>query len=143
VHGLHLRPRRGFDADDGANAVAVGLRADRADGQPVVPVAAVVFQQPRGPLVVDEQNVEIAIAIVVSIGGAPANLRHVERGAKRRADAFEASLAQIAEHERDLLVQHLRLHPRNLLLDVSVHREDVWLPVQVVVEEEDAEGERQ
>ena len=31
----------------------------------------------------------------------------------------------------------------NLLLDVSVHGEDVLLPVQVVVEEEDAEGERQ
>ena len=52
-------------------------------------------------------------------------------------------LPEVAEHERDLLVLHLRLHPRDLLLDVSVHGEDVVLPVEVVVEEEDAEGERQ
>src|SRR5262249_8194322 len=113
-----------LDADDGADAVLVRLRADRAHAEEVVPVAAVVAIQARRPVVGREQDVEVAVAIVVGVRGAARDDRPHELRADRLARVLELLLSDVAEQERRLLELDLRLNASDLLLDVAVRRED-------------------
>jgi hypothetical protein len=90
-----------------------------------------------------DQHVEIAVAIDVRVGGTARDDGPGEIGAYAAADVLELALAQIAEQQRRLLELDARLDPPDLLLDVAIRSKYVGQPVEVVVEKEDAEGERQ
>ena len=144
AHHRPLLARRALHADDGAECAPVRLRPDGLHADPVVPVAAVVPEQPRRAVVVRDQHVEVAVAVVVGVGGAARRPGPPgTRGRASRSTCSNLPLPAVAEHQRRLLVLHLRLHPPDLLLDVAVGREDVEVAVEVVVEEEDAERQRQ
>src|SRR5262245_51280561 len=67
-----------LDANDGADAVFVRLCADGANAEEVVLVAAVVAVEKRGTVVGRQQDVEVAVSVVVGVGGAARDDRPLE-----------------------------------------------------------------
>src|SRR5690349_13636892 len=84
--------------------------------------------------------------VQVAVGGAAGDQGSLEIGPQRSAHVLEGALAtaaEVPEDERRLLVVDARLDSLDLLFEVAVGGEDVLPAVQVVVEEEDPEGEGQ
>src|ERR1035438_1944550 len=70
AHHIPLLPRPALYAHHGADTVAIRFRPGQAHVQPVVAVAAIVAIQVRGTVIGGNQNIEVAIAVEVRIGGA-------------------------------------------------------------------------
>ena len=103
----------------------LGLLADRdqrADGRPnakpVIRVAAVVAIEFGRAAVRSYQNVEVAIVVEIGIGGS-ASYQGLGKGIR----ILKASLAEVAEEERDLRVLHFALHAIDLFVDMAVGEE--------------------
>ena len=107
--GLDHLPRRGArgagHARERADGVAVRLRADEFHAQPVVALAAVVAQQPRRAVVGGDEQIRIAVAVVVAIGRAARDHRLLQRGAGTRRHRLEAAVAGVVEQVRRLRVR--------------------------------------
>ena len=101
----------------------------------------IVSQQPRRAVVDRHEEIEVAVAVVVAIGGAAANGRLAECGPDRVADGFERARAEIPEEVRRLGIGHLALNGADIVSDVAVGRKDVEEPIEVGVEEERGERE--
>src|ERR1019366_10459383 len=100
-------------------------------------------KQVRGAVIGGNQDVEIAVAVEIRVGRAARHYGTVERGAHLRAHILELVVAQVAKQQRRFAVVHLGLHAPDLFLDVAVGGENIQRPIQIVVEEERAEGQRQ
>src|SRR6202035_6063315 len=98
-------PAGGADeADHGTDAVAVRLRPHRADGKPVIAVAAVVAVEVGGAVIGGDHDVEVAIMVEVAIGGAAGDEWAQEVGAEGAADVGEGAVAEVPEDQRRLLI---------------------------------------
>jgi hypothetical protein len=80
----------------GADAIAIRLHAACPDGDSLVAIAAVVAKEVFRPVVGADRDIEIAVAIVVSVGGAARDDRPAEIPAHRGAGVLEAASAEIA-----------------------------------------------
>ena len=101
-------------------------------------------KQPRRPVVDGHQNVEVAVVVVVGVGRAAADHRRACSAAPDcGGHLFELLRAGVAEQMRPLRVGDARLHALDVVGDVTVGGEDVRTAVEIVVEEEAAEGQRQ
>src|SRR5664280_2957013 len=94
AHHIPLLPRSSLYAHHGADSVAIRLRPGQAHVQPVVTVAAIVAIQVRRTVIGGNQNVEIAVAVEIGIGGAARHNRTMERGVHLCAHVLELTLAQ-------------------------------------------------
>ena len=90
-----------------------------------------------------DQEIQVAIPIEIGIGGAPRDHRPVEVRAHGGRCVLKSVIGHVAEQQRSFAVAHLRLHFADFLLDVPVGGENIRVAIQVVIEEEDAEGERE
>src|SRR5690606_6578661 len=123
-----------LDVYQRSDAVAVRFRTLQPDREPLVAVAALVAEQMRGAVIRRDQHIEVAIAVVIAVGGAPSD--HAPRqipGGLRNLD--KAGLAQIAEQMRRLLESYLGLHAFDAFVEVAVGSEYVEHAVEIVVKE--------
>ena len=77
---IHLGMFAGDHAHAGADRGAIALGADQFDLDPVLLVAAVVAQQGRQVVHVQNQRVDVAIVVVVAEGGAAAGELFADAG---------------------------------------------------------------
>src|SRR5579863_6184582 len=77
------------ELDSGADAVAVRLRADQKDLQPVIRIPSIVSQQLRRLAAVVHEDVEISIVVEVADGSAPAHARQLKIRTKTITHVFE------------------------------------------------------
>src|SRR3954454_6953598 len=110
-----LLARLAFDADDGADAVAIRLRAHGADGEPVIAIAAVIAEKVGGAVVGGDEQVEVAVMVDVGVGGAASDDGAAEFGGHGRGGVFEFAFAGVAEEERGLPVLDLGLDASDFL----------------------------
>ena len=137
-----MREAGSANGDAGADGVAVGFRTDGLDAQHVVGVGVVVAKKACGAVRGGEEEVEVAVAIEVEVGCAAADDGLAEGGAELVGDVFELATAAVTKQQRGLGVLDGRLDDRDVVGDVAVDGEDIGEAVEIVVEEEGAEGER-
>jgi hypothetical protein len=109
----------------------------------VVLVAAVVAQQHGWAVVLGDREVQVAVVVDVRVGGAARDARPAEIAAELRRDVLEAAVAEVPEQVRRLGVGDLRLHAVDVVGHVPADGEQVEPAVEVEVEEERREGQRQ
>ena len=127
----------------GAEGRRVAGLAREADMQPMVAGLLVVAQQHGRSPGRREHQVEVAVAVDVRRGAAASHDRLEEVGAGGfGADGLEPRVAGVPEQLGGLTVPLPMLDLGDLLLEVAVDREQVETPVEVVVEEQDADLER-
>ena len=81
---IHLGMVAGDHAHPGADSGAIALGADQLDLDPVLPVAAVVAQQRRQVVHIQNQHVDVAIVVVVAEGRAAAGEALADAGPRLR-----------------------------------------------------------
>ena len=147
--GLHHAPRLAAVRPAGRARVRRSRRGSRLTPSSVtrtarVRRAAVVAQQPRRAVVGGDHQVEVAVVVEVAVGGA-ARRRPAAGTPGRRGSSIGLELlrAQVPEQVRPLRVGDLRLHGADVVGDVAVGGEDVEQAVEVDVEEEAGERQRQ
>src|SRR5262249_15676879 len=86
-----------LDADDGADAVAVGLHAAGSDAEKVVPVPAVVAKEVRRTVIGGDEHVEVAVVVDVRVRGAASADRALKVRSDRVAGVLELSLSEIVK----------------------------------------------
>ena len=109
----------------------------------MVAIAAIVPQQPRRPIVRRLQHVEVAVVVEVTIGGTPRYDGLIQRGPDAARDRLEPAAAEVSEEMGRFGVGDLRLEAVDVVGHVTVGGEDVHLSVQIRVEEEGRERQRQ
>src|SRR5262249_53667243 len=96
VDGPPLLAAGALDAHYGADAIAVGLRAHRADAKPLFFVTAIVAEQMGRAAVVGEQDVEVTIVVVVGVDGAARDQGRHELRADFGRHVLELPPAEVA-----------------------------------------------
>ena len=97
-----------------------------------------------GPLFVGDQQIEVAVVVEVAVGGAARDDRLLSaRRPTRARDLLEPLAAEVPEEMRRLGVGDLRLDAADVVGDVAVGGEDVEQAVEIGVEEEARERQRQ
>ena len=95
MHFIHLGMVASYDANAGADRGAIALGADQLDLDPVLLVAAVVAQQRRHIVHVQNERVDVAIVVVVAESGAAAGEAFADARSHRRGHVFELAIAQV------------------------------------------------
>jgi hypothetical protein len=91
------------------------LCSGEPDGEPVIVVAAIVAVQIRGSILGGDEQVQIAFAVEIRVGGASPDDPSIESGAQRGGHIAEAAGARIAEQQRRLAIAHRALHAANFV----------------------------
>jgi hypothetical protein len=125
----------GLDRHPAADAAPVALPTDRLDRQPVAPLGA-VFEEGRREVLVGNDDIQIAIGIVVGGGNSPAHDLRVEVGASSGAALLEAPAVE-DEH----LGLHLEERIAGIVLHVAVGHEQFLSTVLVEVGHHGPEAE--
>jgi len=143
-HLAALRGATGFQFDHGTDCIAVGRDPFKLYAQPVLAGRQFVAQQYGTAAVLGNGNIEITIAIDVGIGGTTTD--HRMRDVARRLHllkAVAAGITAVPEQLRGLGVGLAGLHKVDIGLQMAVGLEQVEPAVEVVVEEEQPEGQCQ
>src|SRR5690349_14299139 len=82
--------------DAGADAAAVGFRADRADFDPIVFVRGVATDELRRSVDAIDDEVEVAVVVEVAEGAAARRRWDGDAGAGVERNVFKTAVAQIA-----------------------------------------------
>ena len=132
-------PPRGVQAQAGANAVAVAARALRYHAQEVARARRIVAQQVGRALVGRQQQVEIAIVVIVGIRRTAPDDGPGEPGVGPWLQLREGAVATIPEQLRPLRVGHVA---QVFFIDhVAVDHEEVRPAIEISVEEKQAKGD--
>src|ERR1017187_2790978 len=118
-------------AHTGANCGAIAFGSDQFEFDPVLLVTAIVTQERRQIVHIQDQSIDIAIVIVVAKGSATARKMLVDARAHRGGDDFELPVPQIPVNESRILESLANLVAADLWIDVPVDLDDV-LPAIVV-----------
>src|SRR5262249_8995167 len=106
-------------------------------------IAVVVAQKIGRAAVGRQQYVKIAVVVIITVSRAAPDDGALERAtrARRRLNEFGFTLAP--EELRFHRVGNLRLNFINVVGDVAVGHKEVRLAVEIVIEKEEAEGQRE
>ena len=121
-----------------ADAVSIALLSYQAERDPVVEAAALVAKQLGGTAARGDQDVQISVPVIVSIGGAAAYSGGAKYFSHLRGDFLKSATIQVSEQVWWLSVPDFLLDPADVVLDVTVRHIDVEKAVQVVVEDQHA-----
>ena len=107
-----------------ADSVAIALVPDQLHRNPVVRRRRDIVQQKSRAAQVHDEDVDLAVVVVVGEGGAAAHALHVEEWTRRERHVLELPVPHIAEH---------RVLLRNHVDQPAVHDEDVVAAVVVEI----------
>ena len=127
--------------DPSTETVAVAAPSPQAHGKPVVVRGAVIAQQQRLLIGVDDENVQIAVVIVIASGGTAANEPVLEGGAGHLRHLGEEAVAVVYEQLILLPVGGLWIEALDVFVDMPVGDKEIHIPVGVGVEQVDAESQ--
>src|SRR5205823_5903756 len=103
-------PGRTHQGDARAHHVAVLLRTDKPEPDPVTAIADVVDQQARRTGIVDDDDVGVSIVVDVAECRAAADFDQIENGTRAAGDVLEAGayvvkqLVSLSKRKRIILV---------------------------------------
>src|ERR1700733_5820163 len=137
-----MRPAVGRDGDLCAYAIAVRPRADGFYSQHVVLISVVVSQQPGESIVGGNHQIQVAVVVEISVGGATSYNWLLQRGPDFRRYFFELVFPEVAEKMRRLRILDVGLHYADVVGNVSVHRENILQAIEIIIKKESAEGKR-
>src|SRR5262249_53103738 len=109
----------------GANAIPVAAGMLQTYLEPVISRRPAVVQERRAAIDVVDQDVEVAVVVVISDGRAPAAVKLPKRRPAVRAYAFEFAIAQIAKQEQRLVVGETERLGVDLRIHVAVYSQEV------------------
>src|SRR5207244_4058180 len=108
----------------------------------VTAVGGIVAEQLSGTAVVGDQQVGVAVVVIVAAGSAATHALVGERRAAAVADLFEAAISPAAAEQVILLAIGGTLADQlRVRLDVAVGDEGVFEAIVIVVEEAEAEAD--
>ena len=100
---------------------------------------SIIAQEQGRPLILAHQDVEIAVAIVVGIGGPAPNQGTIETAAWHCRNLSKFAIPQILEQLRRLRAR--RVPQSGLVDDVAVNHEEIFKSIQVDIKEKQPEGD--
>src|SRR5262249_24395462 len=106
-------------------------------------IAVVVAQQISWAAVGRQQNVEIAVVVVIAVSRPARDYGFPEWAAGARRRLYESGFALVAEELRFHRICDLRLNFIDVVGDVAVSHKEVLPAVQIVIEKEEAESQRE
>ena len=109
----------------------------------MIAVASVVPQQPRRTVVRGNQEIEVAVVVDVAVRRATRDDALLEGGAGAQADVLELLCPEVPEQVRRLRIGDLRLDLVDVVRDMPVRGKDIEPAVEIRVEEEARERQRQ
>lgn len=138
--------RAGADSDPGADAVAIRGGSDEAEADPMVAEGLVVAEEDGRAIDLREDDIEVAIAIDVSVGGpAPGDGAEEIRanlGFGGGEELVLAAAALIPEKLGGLAVVLMGLVFLNIGIEMSVGGKDIEPSVEIAIEEKEAKLEQ-
>src|SRR3954470_5285291 len=102
-------------------------------------VGAVVPEEPRRAIVRSNEQIEIAIVVVITVRGAPSHCRFGEVRSYPGAQIVELPLAGVAKQVRRFRVRDGGLDRGDVVGDVTVRAENIRESIKIEIEEETAE----
>src|SRR6185312_11961264 len=141
VQHLVLRVRSVFQADDGANAVAVGLVSNELDSQAMIG-SADIAEEDHCPGVGGNEQVEVAVVIDICISRSAGHARRAELRPHLRRHLFKLSLPQVVKQVRRLAILDALLNLFNIVFNVAIGDKDIGPPVEVIIEKEAGKAQR-
>jgi hypothetical protein len=114
-----------FEADEGADGVAVGCAALEAEADGAVSVGDVVAVKHGSATVGGEEEIDVAVAVEVAAGEGAANARSGESGACLRGNIAEEVVAVVDEEVRRLGVLDIAADVANGVVDVAAGNDEV------------------
>ncbi len=141
-----MRFSTGGDTHRRSQAIAVGFRANQLDAQALVrrrSALRIISEQVYRTAVRGKEQVQAAVIIEISVGGASPNTRGCERQTERLGDFLEFSFTVIPEEMRRHGVFYVGLHALNVRINMAVGDENIRPTVEIVVEEKAAESQRE
>ncbi len=134
-----------FETDNRSDGVAIGLGADEAEAEAVVPALRIedliVAEKIRRTVVGGEEQVEVAVAIEVCIGEAAPDFRLAEVGTSFTGDVTEGSIALVEKQLWRLGVADIAANVSDGVVDVAVGDGEIEGAVEVKVGEDASEPE--
>src|SRR6266478_3839108 len=141
LHHARLRLPIVKNAHQRADSVAVRFRTDQMKANAAISSGVLVAIKISGAVVGGQQDVEIAVAIEVSVGQAAAYFGLREAATDIRSDVAEFPAAFVQKKLRRLRVADVAVNVAHGLFDVPVGDEQVQSAVKVHVEEGATETE--
>ena len=131
---VYLRMFAGDYADARADGAAIGFCAYTLDFEPVIFGAAIVAQERRRLVHVDNGDVDVSIVVEIAEGGASAAVGLSHGGPACGADVDETTLAEIFVQDLSLLEGDVEPAGIDLGEDMAVGHEDVGPAVVIEIE---------
>jgi len=122
-----------LDLQSGADRIPVGLSTGEAKTDAVIPRQLIVPEQVSGPVVGREKQIEVAVAIKISIGKAASDFGLAEIRTHIECGIAECSVASIEKQLRRLGVTYIAADVPNSVVDVSVGYDQIESAVEVQV----------
>src|SRR5262249_17512711 len=105
----------------------------------VILIRVVVSQQSRWSVVRHDQEIEIAVVIVVAVRGSSSNYCALHRSTESCSRFLKLLFAFVMKDVRRLCVLDVRLNDRNVVRNVTISREDIQQSIEVVIKEKSRE----
>src|SRR6185312_9349595 len=137
---LRLFDITGENLDDGADAIAIGLRSEQLNADAVIACTLIAIQI-GATAIGGHQHVKRAIIVYVGISRATTDAWCSETCAKRLRDLNKLAATQIAKHVRRLVIADSLLHFFDLVFDVAIRDQNVRPAIVVVIKKETTEAE--
>ena len=109
----------------------------------MIAIPAVIAKEARRAIVVRDQDIQVAIVIEIGIGRTARDHRAQEGRTHAGADVFELPAAEIVKQQWGFGIADLGLHAPDFVFDMAVSREDIGVAIQIVIEKESAESQRE
>ena len=99
-----LAPSSSAQDDARSDSVAVGDGADRANRNPVIPVAPIVPQQGGRIVLIIDDDVQIAVVVEIAERNPASGAAQLEPGTGDRSDVFEDGVAGVVVKQIPLAI---------------------------------------
>src|ERR1700761_3237035 len=124
--GYHAYPR--------SDGCAIALGSQQFDLDPVLLVAAIISKQRRRVVHIENQNVDVAIVVVVSKRGAAAGILFAYPGTHLRRHVFEAPVAEVPVNQARVLEGLAEVVLVYLRINMAVDLNNVCPAIVVIID---------
>ena len=134
MHFIHLRVRPGDHAHTRSDSGAIAFRPNQFQLDPILQIAAVVAQQGRDVIHIQNQRIDVPVIVIISESRAPTGESLADSGPHFCGNILELAFAQILVYEARILECLTDVVAVNFGIDVPVDLHNIRPTVIVVIQ---------
>jgi hypothetical protein len=129
------------DTDRSPDGVVVGFRSLQFETDAAVARELIVSKEDRGTIVGGHQDIQITVAVEISVGQAAADFWSVKSTASVAGDVSKLSVSEIQEELWRLCVPNISADISNGLVDVAIRGSEIQIAVKIHVQKKASEAQ--